>query len=140
MRKSLFTLFVAGTLLAAIPLMAHHSLSAEFDTNRPISFTGTVKQVDWMNPHIYTVVQVKNTDGKVIEYRVEGSPPNALFRAGWRPDTLKIGETVTVTGIRAKAETSMNVGQATIKKTDGTAVYNTRDNPSGVSFSSPNTR
>lgn len=124
--KKLLTLLVAGTLLAAVPLVAHHSLSAEFDTNRPISFTGTVKKVDWMNPHIYTVIQVKNPDGKVIEYRVEGSPPNALFRAGWRPDTLKVGETVTVTGIRAKAETSMNIGSATIKKADGTAVYNTR--------------
>jgi len=126
MRKSLLSLFVAGTLLAAIPAMAHHSLTAEFDTNRPITFTGTVKKVDWMNPHIYTLVEVKGADGKVVEYRVEGGPPNALFRANWRPDSLKVGETVTVTGLRAKAETSKNIGQATIKKADGTAVYNTR--------------
>ena len=123
MRKSLLSLFVAGTLLAAIPLMAHHSLSAEFDTNKKVTFTGTVKKVDWMNPHIYTHVEVKSADGKITEYRVEGGPPNALYRSGWRPDSVKVGETVTVTGLRAKAETSMNIGQATITKTDGTAVY-----------------
>jgi len=125
MRKSLWSLVIASTLLA-VPLMAHHSLTAEFDTNKPITFTGTVKKVDWMNPHIYTVVETKSADGKVVEYRVEGGPPNALFRANWRPDSLKVGETVTVTGLRAKSETSHNVGQATIKKADGTAVYNTR--------------
>ena len=126
MRKSMFSLFVAATMLVAVPLMAHHSLTAEFDTNKPITFTGTVKKVDWMNPHIYTLVETKGADGKIMEYRVEGGPPNALFRANWRPDSLKVGETVTVTGLRAKAESSHNIGQATIKKADGTAVYNTR--------------
>ena len=123
MQKSLLSLLIAGMLLAAVPLVAHHSLTAEFDPSKPISFTGTVKKVDWMNPHIYTHVVVKNPDGSTIEYRVEGGPPNALYRSGWRENSLTPGETVTVRGIRAKAETSMNVGQATITKADGTAVY-----------------
>src|SRR5688572_9948909 len=123
MQKRLLSLLVAGMLLTALPLLAHHSITAEFDLNKPISFTGTVKKVDWMNPHIYTHVTVKNPDGSVIEYRVEGGPPNALFRAGWRENSVTPGETVTVEGIRAKAATSMNVGNATIRKADGTTVY-----------------
>jgi len=123
MRKSLLTLLIAGMLLAALPLAAHHSIGAEFDASKPISFTGSVKKVAWMNPHIYTYVEVKQPNGSLIEYKVEGGPPNALYRSGWREDSLKAGETVKVSGIRAKSEGSMNIGQATITKADGTAVF-----------------
>ncbi len=123
MRKSLLSMVIAGSLLLAIPVVAHHSISAEFDTSKPITFTGTVKKVAWMNPHIYTHVEVKQPNGSVLEYRVEGGPPNALYRSGWREDSLKVGETVTVKGIRAKSETSMNVGTATITKADGSPVF-----------------
>jgi hypothetical protein len=123
MQKSLLGLFILGMLLLAVPVAAHHSIAAEFDTSKPISFTGTVKKVAWMNPHIYTHVEVKNPDGSVVEYRVEGGPPNTLYRAGWREDTLKPGEVVKVSGIRAKAATSMNVGSATITRADGTTAY-----------------
>jgi len=112
-----------GLLGAVAPALAHHAVSAEFDRNKPITFTGTVKKVDWMNPHIYTHIVAKDANGKSVEYEVEGGAPNALFRQGWRPDTLKIGETVTVTGSRAKNEQSFRVGSATITKADGTRVF-----------------
>src|SRR5262245_2942208 len=107
----------------AAPALAHHAVSAEFDRNKPITFTGTVKKVDWMNPHIYTHIEAKDSTGKMVVYQVEGGAPNSLFRNGWRPDSLKIGETVTVSGSRAKSDASMRVGSATITKTDGTRVF-----------------
>ena len=118
-------LFIAGVvmLLTGGAMRAHHSVSAEFDTSKPITFTGTVKKVEWTNPHIYTSVEAKTADGKTIVYRVEGGPPNALFRQGWRKDSLKAGDTVTVKGIRAKREDSMNVGQATITTADGRRMF-----------------
>jgi|SRR6187399_1520036 len=112
-----------GALLATAPVFAHHSVSAEFDTSKPVSFTGTVKKVEWTNPHIYTQIETKGADGKTIVYRVEGGAPNSLYRQGWRKDTLKVGETVSVTGIRAKREDSNNVGSATITTSDGKRMF-----------------
>jgi hypothetical protein len=105
------------------PVAAHHAVSAEFDQDKPIKFTGKIKTIEWMNPHIYTQVEVKEADGKTVVYRVEGGAPNALFRAGWRKDSLKVGEVVTVSGVRAKAANSMNVGQASITTADGKYYY-----------------
>ena len=122
MKRTLSIIF-AGALLAAIPAVAHHSVSAEFDTTKPIKFTGTIKKVDWTNPHIYTHVEAKDETGKLVVYRVEGGPPNSLFRQGWRKDTLKSGDTVKVLGWRAKNPESMNVGQAIITRADGRRMF-----------------
>jgi hypothetical protein len=120
MRRNLLAgLCIGGAVLAGTPLVAHHSLSAEFDVNKPITFTGTITQVDWTNPHIYTHVEVTAPDGGKIVYKVEGGAPNSLFRQGWRKETLKTGSVVTVTGLRAKNPASTNIGQAVIVLPDG---------------------
>jgi hypothetical protein len=117
-------LLLAGAVsLTTGTLHAHHSISAEFDESKPITFTGVVKQVDWRNPHIYTHVEVKNPDGALVVYKVEGGSPNSLFRQGWRKDSIKVGDTVTVSGVRAKIPSSMNVGVATITLPDGSRVF-----------------
>jgi hypothetical protein len=108
-----------GLLGASLTAVAHHSVSAEFDTNKKVTFTGTVKKIDWMNPHIYTHVEVKESDGKVIVYKVEGGAPNSLYRQGIRPEQLPAGTVVTCTNCsRSKAATSMNVN-GTLTLADG---------------------
>ena len=131
MTRRFLSLFLGvGVLAAAVPMVAHHSVSAEFDTTKTITFKGPVKEINWGNPHIYTMVEAPDpANGKTVIFRVEGGPPNSLFRAGWRKDTLKIGEVVTVTGNRAKNPASMNVGQATILTSAGVKVYSGQ-NPS----------
>jgi Family of unknown function (DUF6152) len=112
MRENRVVAVVVGMalFLSSLTLMAHHSVSAEFDTTKKVTFTGSVKKVDWMNPHIYTHVEVKEADGKITVYRVEGGAPNALFRSGVRPDSLKPGTIVTCTNCsRSKNPESMNV-------------------------------
>ena len=113
MRSKLFgiSLVVVGLLLGTMTAVAHHSVSAEFDNNKPVEFAGVVKAVEWTNPHIYTQVEVQE-NGKAVVYRVEGGAPNAMFRTGWRKDSVKIGTKVTFKGIRAKNPTSYNVNGA----------------------------
>ena len=130
MKRTISSLFVAAALAIALPAAAHHSISAEFDLSKPVKFSGTIKKVDWANPHIYTHVEVKES-GKTTIYKVEGGPPNSLFRQGWRKTTLKIGETVSVTGVRAKNPESMNVGQATITTADGRRIFGGAANRDG---------
>jgi len=122
-RKLLTIILGAGVLVSAAPVFGHHSVSAEFDTTKTITFTGQVKTIEWGSPHIYTQVEAKDASGKMHIYRVEGGPPNSLFRQGWRKDTLKIGQTVTVTGNPAKNPASPNVGQARITTEDGKQVF-----------------
>lgn len=116
-------LAVAAGLFVLATAQAHHSTAAEFDASKKVTFTGTVQKVMWMNPHIYTHVEVKQEGAPAIVYHIEGGAPNALFRQGWRKDSLKVGDVVTVSGWRAKNPDSVNVGQATITAADGHRIF-----------------
>ena len=114
--------FCAGLILSAVPLAAHHSFAAEYDNNKPIKFTGKVTKVEWTNPHIYVYLDAKDESGKIVNYAVEGGAPNGLYRQGWRKDTLKLGDTLSIEGFLAK-DGSSTVNARTWVLPDGKKVF-----------------
>jgi hypothetical protein len=99
-----------GLLLAAVPVMAHHSFAAEFDSNKPIKLTGSVTKIEWMNPHAYFYIDVKDEKGQTTNWGLEMGSPNGLMRQGWTRNSMKVGDVVTVEGSAAKD--GSNIGNA----------------------------
>ena len=91
-----------GLMLAAVPVVAHHSFAAEYDANKPVKMTGTVTQMEWINPHAWVHIDVKKPDGKVESWMVEAGAPNALLRRGFNKQSLLPGTVITVEGYQAK--------------------------------------
>jgi hypothetical protein len=95
-----------GLVFAASTLSAHHSFAAEYDAKQAVTLKGKVTKVDWVNPHSWVHIDVTDSDGKVTNWSCETAPPNILYRQGWRRDSLKEGDEVTVDGFRAKDGTA----------------------------------
>ena len=94
-------LIVAAALTT--PLWAHHSFAAEYDSKQPVKITGAVTKVEWMNPHVYFYIDVKDEQtGKVTNWGCEMGSPNGLTRQGWTRNTMKVGMVVRVEGSAAK--------------------------------------
>jgi hypothetical protein len=103
------------TGMAARTLDAHHSFAAQYDRAKPHKIAGTVTKIEWTNPHIYVYVAVKDDTGKETVWAVEGNAPNALYRQGWRPATVKVGDTIAVEGWLARDGSNLlNMGSATL--------------------------
>ena len=92
----------AGLMLSALPVLAHHSFAAEYDNKQPVTLTGTVTKVEWMNPHARFYIDVKDDSGTVTNWELELGSPNALMRLGWTRHSLDVGQMVTVEGSLAK--------------------------------------
>src|SRR5215813_2762048 len=112
----------AVLLLMAGSAIAHHSFAAEYDARKPITLTGTVTKVEWMNPHIFLYVDVKDSDGKVTSWRGEGGNLSGLMRRGWRKDSLKVGDIVTIEGSLAKNGQPL-VNARTVTLADGKKLF-----------------
>ena len=95
-------LLASCALLMALPLLAHHSFQAEFDGNKSLTLKGTLSKVDWINPHIYFYLDVKDDDGKVTTWTLESIPTGFMHRAGLTRDDFVIGDTLTALVYRAK--------------------------------------
>src|SRR5678816_4782376 len=119
-RKTLFAIVAAVTMITvAAPLFAHHSFEAEFDRTKTVNLTGTVTKVEWMNPHTYFYIDVKDPKtGKVQNWACEMGSPNGLTSRGWTRNTLTVGMVVKVPGSRAK-DGSFKINASNVTLPDG---------------------
>ncbi len=113
---------LAFALLSAIPLLAHHSFSAEYDDSKPVKVTGVVTKVEWQNPHIWFYVDSKDETGKITHWAFSGGAPGQLMRRGIYKDVIQPGMTVHVDGFRAK-DGSNNANGAKVTFPDGRQVF-----------------
>ena len=116
---------VVGGLLAlagAGPTIAHHSFATQYAADQPVTLTGVVTKVEWMNPHARFYVDVKDENGNVTNWNLELASPNVLTRNGWSRNSLKEGDEVTVEGSRARSGANM-ANARTVKLADGRQVF-----------------
>jgi hypothetical protein len=121
MKMTLF-LITSGMLLSAVPGWTHHSFSAEFDINQPIKLTGVLTKMDWVNPHGWIYVDVRQPDGTVVNWAIEAGGPTQLLRRGLRKTDFPAGTEVTVEGFRARSGKPIANGRSVTMK-DGRNLF-----------------
>ena len=118
-RLAALVIFLAA---GGVSIAAHHSFAAQFDKDKPITIQGSVTRLEWANPHIYFYMDVADGKGANANWAIEGQAPNVLYRAGWRKDSTKVGDTVTVDGFLAR-DGSKLVNMQTAVLADGRKLF-----------------
>jgi len=121
-RKACFVLAAMGLVVSTVPMNAHHAFSAEFDAKRPVKLRGVVTKMEWINPHSWIHIDVKDANGKVTPWMVEGGAPNALLRRGFTKKSLPVGTEVLIEGYQAK-DGSMRANGRDITLPDGSKLF-----------------
>lgn len=123
MRKTFGVVLAAGALLlAAVPVWAHHAFAAEFDASKPVKLKGTVSKMEWINPHAWLHIDVKDADGKVTTWMIEAAAPNSLLRRGFTKYSLATGTELLVEGFQAK-DGSLRANGSSITFSDGRKLF-----------------
>lgn len=121
-RRHKISFALLGLLLASMPVLAHHSITAEFAPGKEFTVTGVLTRIDWTNPHVYWFVDVKDENGNVETYAFQGGPPSMYHRVGLRKADWIVGQVVTVTAIAAKDGTkTLGFGEV-VKYSDGHSI------------------
>jgi len=130
MRTRLIALASLGVVIAAAPVWAHHSFAAQFDDKAPVTIKGTLSKMEWLNPHTWIHVDVKEPDGKVVTWAIEGATPNSLLRRGLRQSDFPNGVELEVHGYKAKNGSPVASGEK-LTFTDGRNFYLGASEPQG---------
>jgi len=124
---------LSALFLSAVPASAHHSFAAEFDENKKLTLKGTTAKMEWINPHAWLYVDVKDPDGSVTHWEVELGPPNSLLKRGWTKQSVPAGIEVVVVGYQAK-DSAKRLNGRDVTLPDGRQFF------AGSSYGGPDTK